>query len=128
MKHDKIRQYLDTPVDKETPKEQLLLMFYEGAIRFCEQAKDAINNRDLSGSYHPLVKAKQIMAELIKSLDEQTAHKPLYDNLSSIYNFVYIRIVEANIKKDVALIDDAVKILQTLRDAWAEAIDKKEPK
>ena len=66
--------------------------------------------------------------EIAESLDEQTAHKALYDNLTSIYNFVYIRIVEANIKKDVALIDDAVKILQTLRDAWAEAIDKKEPK
>ena len=122
MNKSKTNQYLEVQVQTAS-KEQLLLMLYDGAIRFGEQAKAKIDEKDIEGSYHLLVKAKQIVVELLCSLDERVG-KELYDNLGSLYNFVYIRLIEANIKKDKNLIDEALQILMTLRNAWFEAIEK----
>jgi len=122
MSKTKMNQYLEVQVQTAS-KEQLLLMLYDGAIRFSEQAKSKIDEKDIEGSYHLLVKAKQIVVELLCSLDERVG-KELYDNLCSLYNFIYIRLIEANIKKDKKLVDEALQILRTLRNAWTDAIEK----
>ncbi|MCR4315334.1 MAG: flagellar export chaperone FliS [Planctomycetes bacterium] len=116
------RSYLETQI-RTASKEQLLIMLFDGAIRFCNQAKVKIEDRDIEGSYNLLIKAQNIVMELMCSLDRSIG-EDIYNNLVGLYNFIYLRLVDANIKKDNVKIDEALKILVDLRGTWSDAIDK----
>ena len=117
------RQYLESQVLTAT-KEQLLIMLFDGAIRFSEQAKAKIDEKDIEGSCKFLIKAQRIMVELIGSLNKETIGEEMYGNLVRLYNFVYFRLIQANVKKEVPLIDEALRILRHLRETWAQAVEK----
>lgn len=100
-------------------QQELLLMLYDGAIRFCEEAKAAITEQDFNGSYHNLVRARDIVTELWSILNPAVEHE-VVTNLSRLYDFCIHSITEANFTRDVALIDGTIGVLGTLREAWAE--------
>ncbi|MBI4569780.1 MAG: flagellar export chaperone FliS [Planctomycetes bacterium] len=116
------RGYLETQI-KTASKEQLLLMLYDGAIRFAEQAKAKIDEKDIEGSYNLLIKSQNIVLELMCCLDKAIGEE-LYSNLMRLYNFIYSRLVEANIKKQNTLVEEGLVILRQLRETWSEAIEK----
>ena len=78
------------------PKEQLLLMLVDGAIRFTEQGKAFMLEEKFEESCKKFIRAQRIMIELITSLDESALEPDLYSNLVSLYYFVYRRLVEVN--------------------------------
>ena len=118
----KTSNYLEVQVQTAS-KEQLLLMLYDGALRFCDVARQRMQEKDIEGTHKHLVKAKAIVVELMCSLDKRIGD-PLYDNLIRLYNFIYMRLLEANFRKDAALLDEATQILANLRETWSEAIKK----
>ena len=122
MNQDPSGGYLETKVFTAS-REQLLLMLFDGAIAFSEQAKVKIEEKDIEGSYHLLLRAQRILLELVSALDRKIG-EDLYRNLVGLYLFCYRKLVEANIKKDLALVDDALRILSHLRDTWREAVAK----
>jgi flagellar protein FliS len=105
------------------PPEQLQMMLYDGAIRFATQGRDAIVGEDHQKAYDALTRAQKIMLELINGLREEV-DPPLVKQVSSIYMFIYRKLVEANVNKDVAVLDDALKLLRYQRETWSLLLDK----
>jgi len=117
---DKAKEYLRTQVQTAS-REQLILMLYDGAIRFGEQAKERIAAGDWEGSHGLLIRAENIVLELLYALDRK-AGGAIADNLASLYSYCYQRLVEANIHHDPAKVDECNGILRRLREAWAQAM------
>lgn len=108
--------YLKTRILTASP-EQLRLMLYEGAIKFCRQARQAMPAGDLETSYNALSRAQKIVLELSTSLNHQAAPE-LCSKLNALYTFIYRRLVDANLHRDVAPIDEAVQLLEYEKETW----------
>ena len=106
------------------PKEQLLLMLVDGAVRFTERAKVKLAEKDFEAFGTALVRSQRIMMELICSLRKDVIGEELYNKLVGLYHFVYTRLVDAKLKREVAMMDEALKILNMLRNMWHEAVEK----
>ncbi|MDW8263645.1 MAG: flagellar export chaperone FliS [Phycisphaerales bacterium] len=122
MNQQAAQQYLRTKVLTATP-EQLQMMLYDGAIRFSEQGKAALERKDYEASYNALSRAQKIIAELLCGLKHELAPE-LCGRLASLYNFVFRRLVEANINHDCKALDEALQILRYQRETWAMLMDK----
>lgn len=114
--------YLKTQI-MTAPPEKLQLMLYEGAIRFASQARDRINERNWEASCELLIRAQDIMLELMGGLRPEV-NAGLCGRMAALYLFIYRRLVEANIRHDTRLIDDALEVLKIQRDTWVELIAK----
>src|SRR4051794_32288186 len=117
MTNQAANQYLRAKVLTATP-EQLQLMLYDGAIAFAEQAKLALQKNDFENSFNGISRAQKIIAELSSSLRPSVAPE-LCGKLASLYNFVYRKLIEANIEHKVESLDDALSILRYQRETWA---------
>ena len=110
--------YLDNKIKTATP-EELTLMLYDGSIKFCNIAIMAIEENDNSKANTNIIKAQKIMLELRSSLD----HKyEISENLDLLYEYIFSKLVEANMKKDKAILDEVLVSLRELRDTWKEAM------
>ena len=108
--------YLKTKVMTASP-EELQLMLYDGAIRFCEQARAAVQNKEIEESYQLLLKAQKIVAELMSSMRDDLAPDTCA-NMRRLYVFCYDRLITANLEKKVELIDEALKVIRHIRETW----------
>ncbi len=117
-----LNPYLRDAVMTATP-EQLQLMLYDGAIRFALQAKDAIHAKDFEGSYNKLTRAQHIILEMQKGLNYDV-NRELCERVSSIYTFLYNKLVDANVYRDAQCIDDALRVLRIERETWQILVDK----
>lgn len=106
------------------PKEQLLLMLLDGALKFTEQGKALMLQEKHEESCQKYIRAQRIMIELLTSLKEDMLEPELYSNLVSLYYFVYRRLVEANMTKEEKTVNDALKILKHLQQTWVMAVEK----
>ncbi|MGN6371250.1 MAG: flagellar export chaperone FliS [Phycisphaerae bacterium] len=116
------QEYLKTKVMTASP-EMLTLMLWDGAIRFAEQAKEAIRKKEIEGSFKALVRSQKIITELSTALN-RSVNPDLCGKLAALYNFIYRRLVEANITKDEKLVDDALEIMRHQRETWVMLMDK----
>jgi len=105
------------------PPEKLQLMLYEGAMRFAGQAKERILEKRYDQSCDLLLRAQDIMLELMCGL-RHDLNGDLCGKMKAIYSFIYRKLVDANVNRDTAAIDDAVKVLTIQRDIWLELMDK----
>ena len=101
--------------------EALMLMLYNGALRFMTEGREAIERKDYEEANNSLQKAQNIITEfrVTLNMEYEIAHQ-----LLPLYNYVYDRLVEANMKSDVKQLDEAKNIITELRDAWAQAMKK----
>jgi flagellar secretion chaperone FliS len=114
--------YLRTKVLTATP-EQLQLMLYDGALRFCEQARQAIEQRNWEQSHALITKVQRILVEMLCSLKHDMLPE-LCGKLSALYNFAYRKLIEANINHNLAPLREAEDILRFQRETWAMLLDK----
>lgn len=98
---------------------KLTLMLYDGAIKFCNIAKEALEENDLAKTNTNIQKAERIITELRVTLDMKY---PVAKEFDSVYDYIYRRLVEANIHKDVKALDEAIKHTKTMRDTWREVM------
>ncbi|MDK2806673.1 MAG: flagellar secretion chaperone FliS [Thermoanaerobacterium sp.] len=101
--------------------EELVMMLYNGIIRFVNEAKQAIDDRNIEGAHNSITRAQDIVLELMSTLDMQ------YDiskNLYSIYDYISRRLIEANLKKDKVALDEVESLVSDLKDTWGKAMDK----
>lgn len=104
-------------------KEQLVLMLYDGIIRFSEQGRSAIENKEIEKKQQSLTRAQNIIFELTNSLDFEHGGE-IATNLSRLYSYAIRRLVDANMKNDTTGIDETQNIFRNLREAWAGAMAK----
>jgi len=114
--------YLANQVNTASP-EQLMLMLYDGAVRFAALAIKAIeeNDRDKRSTY--INKTYAILSEFAATLDHnQDAH--LAENLDALYNYMQQQLMVANLKNDPAPVVEVKTMLSDLRQTWAQAIEQ----
>ncbi|HEX7008819.1 MAG TPA: flagellar export chaperone FliS [Phycisphaeraceae bacterium] len=114
--------YLRTKILTARP-EELRLMLYDGALRFCRQAQAAMAQRKYEESYNCLMRAQKIVLELSTSLNHQ-ADPDLCSRLAALYTFIYRRLVDANMSRDAAIIDEAIRLLTYERETWQMLLEK----
>ncbi|MCB9478814.1 MAG: flagellar export chaperone FliS [Deltaproteobacteria bacterium] len=98
---------------------QLLIMLYEGAIRFMSRANEAMKAGNLADKGLYLHKAQAIIDEFKGTLDF-SASKDLATELERLYDFITDRLHAANMRNDRRSLAEAMKITGILRDAWVE--------
>lgn len=116
------QNYLRTKILTATP-EQLQLMLYDGAIRFAEQGKQAIQKKDYEATYNCLSRAQKIITELTVSLKHDVA-PDLCRNLTGIYSYCYKKLIDGSIRHDIPSIEEAINLLRYQRDTWALLLEK----
>ena len=109
---------------------QLVLLLYDGALRFLAQAHAAFETEDrdprrIETIHRNLQKAQNIIAELQGVLDHEAGGK-VATNLDQLYDYFSRRLFEANLKMDLAPVIEIERLLQELRDAWAEMLHRAE--
>ena len=102
-------------------KEQLLIMFYDGAIRFTAQARHAVSNNDITGRTYGINKASAIISELAATLDHKIGKK-IAEDLDALYAYMLNELNMANIKNDGNRLEIVENLLSDLRTTWIEAI------
>jgi len=105
-----------------TPGE-LLLALYDGLFRFLNGAKACIENKQLPRARELLSKCHAIISELMIALDHDVAPE-LCAQLEGLYQFCLDRIQVASRKSDATPIDEVVRVLTPLREAWIIAVPK----
>jgi flagellar protein FliS len=103
------------------PAEQLTLMLYNGCLKFIDDGRNALEDKNYEEANTNLQKAQRIISEfrLTLNMDYDISHQ-----LFMLYNYIYDRLVEGNIKSDLAQIDEARGLIGELRDAWLEAMKR----
>jgi flagellar protein FliS len=101
----------------------VLLMLYDGAIRFVGLAKDQIASGNTDAKELSLAKAYAIISEFINALDHESAPE-LCDNLERIYEFMLAQLAEANGTMDSAPLDIVLGYLTDMRQTWSEAVSQ----
>ncbi|RXZ83488.1 flagellar export chaperone FliS [Paenibacillaceae bacterium] len=112
--YDKYRQ---SSVQTSTPG-QLLLMLYDGAIRFVRGGIEAITGQDYQKANTLLGKAQAIISELRITLDYSYE---ISQQLSSLYEYMNHLLIDANVKKQTAPAEEVLGYLMDLRENWAQA-------
>ncbi len=102
-------------------KEQLLIMFYDGAIRFLAQARLGIENNDITGRTYGINKASAIISELSATLDHKIGGK-VAEDLDALYAYMLNELTMANMKNDGDRLETVITMLADLRKTWLEAI------
>ena len=99
---------------------QLLVMLYDGILRFCTEAKVAIEKKDRARAGERIGRAHEIVSHLTATLDP--SHAPeLADNLMAVYGFCVRRLLEANLEQNAAKLVEVVNAILPIREGFAEA-------
>lgn len=115
-------QYRSQQVQTASPA-QVIVQFYDGALRFIRQAEQHINARNFAGKGERLSRAHAVVAELRANLDHTRAPE-LCAELDRLYVYVLDCITEANSNTDAAPLAGACKVLEQLRSAWVQVAEE----
>jgi flagellar secretion chaperone FliS len=116
------QKYLRTKVLTATP-EQLQMMLFDGAIRSCDQARDALEKKNYERSFQALTKAQAIVNQLICALRPDVS-PDLCNKLKGLYTFAYRRLVDANLNHRIESLDEAANVLKFQRETWAMLMEQ----
>jgi flagellar protein FliS len=112
-------RYRTTQIQASSPLERVVLL-YDGAIRFIDAARAAIERKDIGARRIALGRAIAIVGELTSTLDMERGGE-VAKSLDALYAFVSRRLLDAARQQQVAPLDDCRRILDTLREGWREA-------
>jgi len=109
--------YRRTEIQSRSPLE-LVVMLYDGALRFMTDARDAAARRDIPARREAVSRTLAIISELQSTLD-LGAGGDMARSLDGLYAFVTSRLMDATARQDPQPIDEAIRVFSTLREAWA---------
>lgn len=110
--------YAQNKITMASPAE-LTLMLYEGAIKFCNIAIVAIENKDYMKANTNIQKAERIIGEFQATLDFKY---PVAKDFDNVYSYLMQRLIKANMKKDIEILEEVLGHLRTMRDTWKEVM------
>ncbi|MDR1612490.1 MAG: flagellar export chaperone FliS [Planctomycetota bacterium] len=113
-------QYLKTQVETAS-KEQLVVMLFDGIVRFTEQARKSMERNEIENIHQQLMRAQAIVMELIYTVDREKGGE-VARNLLALHAYAFNCLIQANLKRDTAKIDEVQEIYRKLRDAWSSAM------
>jgi|Deesub1362A_J573_1020465.scaffolds.fasta_scaffold00029_64 flagellar protein FliS len=102
--------------------EQLVVMLYDGALKFIRQADQALTKKDIPGAHQALVRTQDIVTHLRAALNEDYE---ITRSLDALYAYIYNLLVQANVKKDRDVLAIVARLMRELREAWVQALKAK---
>lgn len=105
-----------------TDKGRLLLMMYEGAIKFLKQSKAGLESNDIPKFCKFLSKGQAIIAELMNTLDFEKGGQIAHD-LDRLYDFMLFYLTEANLYRDTKRVTKVIQLIDTIYSAYKEIIE-----
>ena len=111
-------QYNNSKILTASPAE-LTLMLYEGAIKFCNIAIVAVEQKDVEKAHNNIIKTERIIDYFRQTLDMKY---PVAEDFERVYSYLSERLIEANIKKDKDILEEVTTHLRTMRDTWKEVM------
>lgn len=111
-------QYKQNSIYTSTP-EELTLMLYNGLVKFIMQAQASLQDKNIEKVNISIVKAENILVHFRNTLDMKYE---LSQGLDSLYEYMYRRLVEANMKKDQEILAEILSMAKELRDTWGQAM------
>lgn len=111
-------QYNNSKILTASPAE-LTLMLYEGAIKFCNIAITAIEQKDIEKAHTNIVKTERIIEHFRLTLDTKYEVAKDFDR---VYEYLLHRLLQANIKKDKEILEEVNEHLRSMRDTWKEVM------
>jgi flagellar secretion chaperone FliS len=121
MYNRNLNTYQQNQIKTASP-EQILLMLYDGAIRFTRQAITGIENNDAQARRYGISKAMAIVVEFSNSLDREIGGK-IAEDLDALYDYMVRQMTEANLKNDAEKLQVVLTLLTDLRQTWSEAVE-----
>ena len=118
MQNNPYAKYKNHAINTAT-KEELTLMLYDGALKFCNQALTAMEAKDHIKTNESIRKVQNIVREFQITLDKK--HE-IATQLDILYDYLHRRLIEANLKKDAEILTEVRDHLRGLRDTWKEAM------
>ena len=110
--------YANSKVLTASPAE-LVLMLYDGAIKFCNIAIIGIEQNDIPKAHTNIRKVENIIEEFRSTLDRKYA---VAEDFDRVYVYLLQRLLEANVKKDKAILEEVNMHLRSMRDTWKEVM------
>ena len=101
-------------------KEELTLMLYEGGIKFLNQAIIAVEKNDIVKANNLIQRVEDIIREFQITLDHK--YEEISKPLDILYDYMHYRLVEANLTKDVTILNEVLDMFREMRDTWKEAM------
>ncbi|MBP3468920.1 MAG: flagellar export chaperone FliS [Lachnospiraceae bacterium] len=113
-------QYTTSKIMTASPAE-LTLMLYEGAIKFCNIAIMAVEQKDMEKAHVNILKVQRIIDEFRATLN----HKyPVAEDFDNVYRYLLKRLFEANVAKDKEILEEILTHLHSMRDTWKEVMKR----
>ena len=110
--------YRQTQAQSRTPVE-LVVMLYDGALRFMAAARAAIERRDIPARREALSRTLAIISELQSTLKLEEGGE-LAASLDALYGYANLQLLEAAARNDVKPVDEVRRVFEILRDAWGQ--------
>ena len=98
---------------------ELTLMLYEGAVKFCNIAIDALEKKDYEKTNVNVQKCRNIIVELTSTLNMKY---PVAEDFKRMYDYIFALLVEANMKKDKEILEEVLEHLRSMRDTWKQVM------
>lgn len=125
MKKNPFKAYQKTQVTTAR-KEQVLLMLYEGCIRYMKHAKQKMIEKKIAEKGKFISKSIDILSELMNTLDHKAGGQ-LSGDLENLYMFMIDRLIEANLRNRPEDIDIVIDLMSNLYVAWDDVINNPRP-
>ncbi len=111
-------QYKQNSVNTAQP-EELVLMLYNGLIKFIMRGREAIISGNIEEANRSIVRAQEIVHEFLSTLDRSYE---VSKGLEAMYEYMYRRLLEANVSKDLTILEEILGYAKEFRDTWEEAM------
>ena len=116
-----IKQYQANNITTATP-EKLMIMLFDGAIQFLQKAKSAIEEKNLTERSKNIEAARKIIRELMRTIDLENGND-VSKSLFRLYNKMAMKLIKANVSRNIDLIDEVVTDLTNIRWGFQKAIE-----
>jgi flagellar protein FliS len=116
--------YKHAAISATHSKEKILLMLYEGAVRFLKFARMGIEEKNPKTRGENISKVMAILTELDCALDREDGGE-LVENLSGLYRYMMDRLTDANVKNDTEALDEVGRLLTELKEGFEGALQEK---
>ncbi|QHE53590.1 flagellar export chaperone FliS [Pontibacillus sp. HMF3514] len=110
--------YQNNSVETASPGE-LTLMLYNGCLKFIKLAKRGIENSDYELKNTNIQKAQKIIQELMVTMNPDYS---ITEEIMPLYDYINRKLMEANIKNDISMLDEAAEMVTEFRDTWKEVV------
>lgn len=112
-------QYNNSKIMTASPAE-LTLMLYEGAIKFCNIAIIAVEQKDIEKAHNNIIKTERIIDYFRQTLDMKY---PVAQDFERVYTYLARRLLQANMKKDKEILEEVNQHLRDMRDTWKQVME-----